>query len=282
MAPTIAAALRFAEEALESSASPRMDAEILLAFCLQKPRSHLFTWPEHGLSDANWQTFQTLLSRRQAGEPIAYITGEREFWSLNLQVSPSTLIPRPETELLVETCLNLLAPQGPLAVLDLGTGSGAIALALAWERPLWQLTAVDISAEALTIAQSNAVRHQLERIRFIQSDWFKNIPPQRFDAIVSNPPYIATQDPHLQQGDLRFEPMHALASGQTGMDAILLLASQARDWLKPGGWLLVEHGYDQRIAVQTALQDFGWQNIQSWQDLQKLDRLTGAQSPNSG
>ena len=229
-----------AAQRLEStSESARADAEILLAHCLQKSRTWLFTWPEYSVPTAGEAHFQQLLTQRLRGVPVAHLTGQREFWTLNLKVTPDTLIPRPDTELLVETALSLLpsASAGePPNILDLGTGTGAIALSLASERPDARLTACDFSATALAVARENARSHGLHHVTLIQSNWFEALPTQRFTMIVTNPPYIETNDPHLAQGDVRFEPLSALTAGNDGLDDIRHIVQHAPAWLIQGGW----------------------------------------------
>lgn len=218
--------------------------------------------------------FQTLLTARRGGQPIAYLTGEREFWSLTLQVNEHTLIPRPETETLIEWALELALP--PAArVADWGTGSGAIALALASERPAWQLLATDISEDALVVARDNARRLALANVKTLCTDWELGLEGQKFDLLVSNPPYVVQSDPHLEQGDLRFEPRSALASGPQGLDALRRIISVAPDYLEAGGWLLLEHGYDQGSEVLELLESAGFSATQCRQDLAGMDRISG-------
>src|SRR5690606_7856385 len=209
-----------------------------------KPRSYLFTWPDQSVPEAEVARFSALLARRRSGEPVAYLLGEQGFWTLDLQVSPDTLIPRPDTERLVQLALELGPPQ-PAAVLDLGTGTGAIALALASERPHWQLTGGDRMPGAVALAEQHRARPGLAHARFLESDWFAALDAARYDLIVSNPPYIAVDDPHLTQGDVRFEPASALVSGADGLDDIRHLVETAPSHLQPGGWLLLEHGWQQ-------------------------------------
>lgn len=259
---------------LVDSPSPALDAELLLVEVLGKPRSYLRSWPERQPSSAQSQQYRDLLERRRQGEPVAYLLGQRGFWSLDLQVEPSTLIPRPDTERLVELALQL-GPAEPVQVLDLGTGSGAIALAVAAERPHWHVTGCDRIAAAVALAERNRQRLQLDNVQFRQSDWFAELGQQRFQLILSNPPYIAEDDPHLQQGDLRFEPHSALVSGADGLDDIRQIVAQAPAHLLPSGWLLLEHGWQQASAVQQLLRDQGFSEVQSWQDLGGHQRVTG-------
>lgn len=258
---------------LPDSPTPRLDAELLLAQALGKSRSYLHTWPEHEPALAQREQYQAMLVRRRAGEPVAYILGRQGFWSLDLDVASHTLIPRPDTELLVETALALL-PATPLQVLDLGTGTGAIALALACERPAWQVTGVDRVPEAVALAQGNGTRLQLANARFAESCWFSALAGQRFQLIVSNPPYIAAADPHLSQGDVRFEPSSALVAGVDGLDDIRLIIEQAPAHLLAGGWLLLEHGFDQAEAVRELLVQRGFATVDSRRDLGGHQRIS--------
>ncbi len=270
---SISEALDFARERLAGTDSPRADADILLTHVLERPRSYLLTWPERVLSPEQWTDFQALVARRARGEPIAYLIGSRGFFGLDLAVSPAVLIPRPETELLVEAALARL-PEGPCAVADFGTGSGAIALAIADARPDASVVAVEASPEALAVARANAERLGLTNVDFRPGDWCSALVDERFDAIVSNPPYIRADDPHLAQGDVRFEPAMALASGVDGLDAIRAILACAPAHLKPGGWLLFEHGYDQAEDVAALMRAAGFAEVESLQDLQGHGRVT--------
>ncbi|SFS05550.1 [protein release factor]-glutamine N5-methyltransferase [Stenotrophomonas maltophilia] len=259
----------------------RHEAELLLLHVLERPRSWLFAHATDPLPATAQAAFEALLARRAAGEPVAYLTGRRGFWTLDLRVDAATLIPRPETELLVELALERLPPERPLSVADLGTGSGAIALALASERPLAQVLATDASAGALAVAAHNAAHHELRNVRFAEGgqDWYAPLQGARFALIASNPPYIASDDPHLQQGDLRFEPASALASGIDGLDDIRRIVAGAPEHLQPAGWLLIEHGWDQGAAIRTLFDAAGFADVQTQQDLEQRDRVTLGRRP---
>ncbi|WP_342245246.1 peptide chain release factor N(5)-glutamine methyltransferase [Pseudomonas sp. OTU5201] len=263
---------------LPDSPTPRLDAELLLAAALSKPRSFLHTWPERVVSSEVAERFASYLQRRRMGEPVAYILGHQGFWSLDLEVAPDTLIPRPDTELLVETALALL-PASTSKVLDLGTGTGAIALALACERLGWEVTGVDRISAAVALAERNRARLKLNNARFVESHWFSALGEQRFALIVSNPPYIPSQDPHLAKGDVRFEPTSALVAGADGLDDIRLIIRDAPKHLLPGGWLLLEHGYDQAPAVRDLLARQGFQHVESRRDLGDHERISLGQWP---
>ncbi len=260
-----------------TSASPRLDAELLLSKIINQSRTYFYSHPEAVLTQIQQEQYQHVIKQRAAGQPIAYLTGTREFWSLPLNVNQDTLIPRPETELLVELMLNRLPSSSPATVLDLGTGSGAIACALALERPDWQLLAVDKSQTALHVAHHTATQLGLHNLNVLCSNWFESIPNQQFNAIVSNPPYIADNDPHLSQGDVRFEPRDALSSGTQGLDALNHIIEQSPKWLTPGGLLLLEHGFEQGVAVTTLLRENGFEQVQCWKDWQGHDRVSGGQ-----
>ena len=279
MPNTISQLLQLGSEQLSpTSDSARLDSEILLAYVLQENRTYLFTWPEKTLTTTQHQCFIDLLERRRSGEPIAYIVGEQEFWSMSLRVTPDTLIPRPETELLVELCLEKITPGTNKKILDLGTGSGAIALAIAKECPECQVTGIEQSRQALIIAEGNAQNLKIKNVHFQHGHWFQQIAPDdNFDIIVSNPPYIAIHDPHLSQGDVRFEPETALTSGLDGLDDIRKIASQARRFLATDGWLLLEHGYDQSTLITELLTSLNYKNITDHNDLANLPRVVVAQ-----
>lgn len=278
--PTIGEALQEARAALKQALTldgreAGLEAHILLGHALQQSRAHLIAYGDTPLLEEQATQFHALLARRLHGEPIAYVLGEREFFGLPLQVTPDVLIPRPDTELLVELALALIPEQAEWELLDLGTGSGAVALAIAKHRPLSRVTAIDQSAAALAVAEANAERLRIPNIRFLQGDWYAPLnADEHFDLIVSNPPYIAESDPHLKQGDLRFEPQTALASGADGLDALRTIVTQAPSRLKPGCRVLLEHGFDQGPACRHLLQSAGFEQISSQQDLSGLERVS--------
>lgn len=254
------------------SETPQLDAQLLLCFVLDKPRTYLYTWPEKNLDAATLSRFETLLTRRLQGEPIAHLTGEREFWSLTLEVNPSTLIPRPDTEALIEHILGLSLPEAA-QVVDLGTGTGAIALALASEMPRWQMHAVDLQQPAVELACRNRDRHGL-RVDIRQSSWFEALSGLKFDLIVSNPPYIEADDPHLSQGDVRFEPLSALVADNNGLADIEHIIEKGRDFLNDGGTMVLEHGFEQAGAVRQLFEQYGYQQVGSGKDLAGKDRFS--------
>lgn len=256
-----------------------VDADILLAHALARPRSWLFAHAEATLEPEPVARFDALLQRRLAGEPVAYLTGTQGFWTLDLAVTPATLIPRPETELLVELALARLVSNRAVRVADLGTGSGAIALAIAKERPLARVVATDASACALAVARGNADRNHIRNVEFRCGDWWAPLAGESFDLIASNPPYIADHDPHLAQGDLRFEPALALACGADGLNAIRALAAQAPAHLQHSGWLLLEHGWEQGAPVRDLLQQAGLVDIETARDLELRERVTLGRRP---
>lgn len=248
------------------SDSAKLDSELLLAFILKKPRSYLYAWEDEKISDKNQSEFKRLLARRIKGEPIAHILGERGFWSLDLKVTADTLIPRPDTERLVELALDIIPQQAKWKILDMGTGTGAIALSLAKERPDCFVTATDQSLAALDVAKQNAQRNKISNIEFLQSDWFTKLESRQFDMIVSNPPYICNNDPHLQQGDVRFEPLSALTAGEDGLNAIRTIIKNSYQHLGHGAVLLLEHGYDQADAVCNLLKQANFSLVHNLQD----------------
>ena len=264
-------ALKWAKTALVSSDSALLDAQVLLAFVLDKETIYLMTWPERELSPQQATRFEALIEQRAKGLPVAHLTGEREFWSLPLKVNNSTLIPRPDTELLVEVTLEKCAANAH--ILDLGTGTGAIILALASELPHARCVAVDFSQEAVTLATENRDNLQLKQVEIKQSNWFDNVQGQ-FDVIVSNPPYIDPDDIHLQQGDVRFEPLSALIANEQGLSDIRHIVEHAKNHLKIGGCLLFEHGFEQASAVQGILFHYGFEKVTTVQDYARQDRVT--------
>lgn len=254
----------------------RLEARILLMYALGLSRSQLVTQSQRCLTPSEAQHLTDLFQRRIAGEPIAYLVGEREFYGLSFYVTPDVLIPRPDTELLVELAVEMLPRDGRL--LDMGTGSGAIAVALAHARPDACVTALDASMAALAVAQRNATRHDAA-IQFVHSDWYSALPNTNFHLIVANPPYIPAHDVHLTQGDLRFEPAAALTDHADGLSALRTIVSGARQHLVPGGRLLVEHGYDQAASVRAIFTECGFSALRSWHDLTNIERVTGGQLP---
>jgi len=270
--------LRAAASELSSSESPRRDAEILLEHVTGKARTYLLAFGETLLTPEQEAQLAALLARRKTGEPVAHLTGEREFWSLPLYVSAATLIPRPDTECLVEQALARL-PDGPCRILDLGTGTGAIALALASERPDCQITAVDVMPDAVALAQRNLARLGFSNLQINQSSWFSALAQHAFEMIVSNPPYIDEHDPHLSQGDVRFEPLTALVAANDGLADIEHIITTAREHLVPGGWLLLEHGWTQGEAVRALFSAAGYASVETCRDYGGNERLTLGKKP---
>ncbi len=257
--------------------SPRLDAELLLSYVTGLSRTSFRAWPERQVTASEAKRFEALVQQRASGHPVAHLLGEQEFWSLPLKVNASTLIPRPDTECLVEAALGLPLPDSA-RVLDLGTGTGAIALALASERGRWQVLACDAVASAVELAAENARRLDLP-VTVVLSHWFDNLPAGRFDLIVSNPPYIASGDRHLGEGDVRFEPASALVAGEDGLDDIRVIAATSTEWLNAGGWLVVEHGFDQGDAVRELFLQAGLVAVETRRDYGDRDRLTLGQWP---
>ena len=256
------------------SDSPRLDAELLMGMVLRKPRSFLHAWPEQQLSEQEAARYEALLRRRFSGEPIAYMTGFREFWSMPLRVTPAVLIPRPDTELLVERALLRLPPDEDTRVLDLGTGSGAVSLAIARERPRAQVIGVDISVAALELARSNAELQKIGNVEFRESDWFDAVRGEKFNVVVGNPPYVAEDDPHLSRGDVRFEPRLALDAGETGMNCFRAILDRAHNYIVRQGWLLLEHGPDQHMPLRRLMEAQHYHDITPHKDAAGRDRVT--------
>jgi release factor glutamine methyltransferase len=273
---TVSKLLEDAARRLGQHDRPRLEAEVLLAHVLDKPRSYLHAWPEAEVGPAQRHRFDDLVQQRVTGHPVAYLTGGREFWSLELSVSADTLIPRPETELLVELVLARLPRREALKVADLGTGSGAIAVALGRERPAWRLYAVDRWSACLRVARANAGRTGLTNLSFVQGDWSRAFGDCSLDAIVANPPYVATGDPHLGQGDVRFEPRRALAAGPDGLDALQRLIDDAPRVLKPGALIAVEHAPAQTGRLHKLLNSNLFHDIETHCDLAGLERASTA------
>ncbi|KAA0014200.1 peptide chain release factor N(5)-glutamine methyltransferase [Billgrantia pellis] len=255
------------------SPSPRLDAEVLLCYVMGVDRTWLYTWGDHAAPTFERARFEALVAARASGHPVAYLTGEREFWGLALATSPHTLIPRPDTETLVEALLEL-AQEGSGRLLDLGTGTGAIALAFASERPAWEILGVDRVTEAVALATANARRLGVANARFVVSDWFSALADARFSLIAANPPYIDSRDPHLSQGDVRFEPKSALVSAEAGLADLRHIIRSARAHLAPGGWLVLEHGHEQAAPVRALLHEAGYVDLASRRDLGGRERVS--------
>jgi len=277
MRETVHTLLENATSALAcSSPSAALDAQLLLAFTLGKSGAWLRAWPEHQPDETDLARFADLVARRRAGEPIAYLRGTREFWSMRLHVSPDVLVPRPETEGVVEAALARIPHDARWDVLDLGTGSGAIALALARERPHCTITATDVSSAALAVARSNATALRLENVVFRCGAWYEPVTDECFHLIAANPPYVADDHPRLDDDELRYEPRLALAGGSDGMRDLCTVIAGAPARLEHGGMIVLEHGYDQRAAVNDALVASGFELVQCYQDLAGLDRVSAA------
>jgi len=277
---SIQAALDSAGELLAAcNDAPALESSVLLAHVLGMTRTQLRTRPEQTLRTDQQQAFFDLIARRKAGEPVAYLIGHREFWSLDLIVNEHTLIPRPETELLVELALARIPRDKEFHVLDLGTGSGAIALAIASERPNCHITASDRSPQALAVARANANRLNIANMSFREGSWLSPFSTERFDIIVANPPYVAEHDPHLDEGDLPAEPRSALVAGPTGLEMIGAIIDGAKRHMREEAWLLMEHGYNQADMVTRLLHDAAYRQIQTWRDTAGIERVSGGQCP---
>lgn len=266
---TVGDALKRASERIDS-----VDARVLMSHAIARDAAYLIAHPEVQLRAGEHATYDALVERRTQGEPVAHLTGEREFYGRPYKVSPAVLIPRPETELLVDLALERIAQDGPSRVIDLGTGSGCIAISLASERSHAKILALDQSLEALAVARRNAVAAQVGNVAFLQSDWFSALRREHFDVIVANPPYVASGDHHLAEGDVRFEPRTALDGGADGLDAIRHIVKHAREHLSPGGWLLFEHGHDQGERARLLLHSEGYESIFTAHDLAGTDRVS--------
>jgi len=264
--------LKLSQRLEKVSESPQLDLELMLCHLLDRPSSYLYTWPEKQLDPDVTDSLLKMLERREQGEPVAHIIGHRGFWSFDLEVSPHTLIPRPDTEVLVEKALELCDVENA-RVADLGTGTGAIALALAKEHPVWQVVASDYVQPAAELAERNRQRLHLNNVKVVQGSWFE---PHSglYDLVVSNPPYIDPEDQHLQQGDVRYEPISALVADNKGMADIELISDQARSFLSSGGWLLFEHGYDQGDKSRQLLQKLGYKQVDTCRDYGQNERVT--------
>ena len=275
MSEQIDTAIRWGKERISGcSESARLDAELLLAHCLNKPRSFLYSWPEQQLSEPCWYLYQQLVKMRVQPTPVAYLLGTREFYSMEFLATDAALIPRPETELLVELALQLIPSTEPVRVCDLGTGTGIIAITLKKQRPSACVFATDVDPACLLLAGENAGRHGAV-IEFIESDWYRQLPTeQKFDLIVSNPPYIAADHPFLKQGDLPAEPQIALTPGETGLEAIQVIIGQARDYLAVGGHMILEHGYDQQAVVAQLFKSHGFDETRCATDHNDLPRTS--------
>jgi release factor glutamine methyltransferase len=267
-------ALKQGSQKIHSSDTAKLDTEILLCSVLKRERTYLYAYPEQELSKEEADSFNKLIALRSEGRPIAHITNQKEFWSLTFHITQDTLIPRPETELLVETALKYIQNDSVKNILDLGTGSGAIAIAIASERPLAKITATDTSDEALMIAKQNADRHKINNIKFKNANWFDKENTNLYDVIVSNPPYIEINDPHLTQGDVQFEPLSALASGNDGLDDLRIIIRESKIHLNKQAWLLVEHGYNQGEQVRQLFNENEYSSTSTIKDYSHNDRVS--------
>ena len=278
MSSSIAELLKKSTELNTVSDSARLDIEVLLAYVLKKDRSFLYTWPEKALTLSQLDQFNVCFERRKQGVPIAHIVEQKEFWSLTFKTNPSTLIPRPETEILVEFCIEQIKLHLPLSkknrVLDLGTGTGAIAIAIAKTFPEIRVDGVDKIQEAIKLAKSNATLNAVHNAKFFLSDWFSNV-DDSYDVIVSNPPYVAPEDPHLEQGDVSFEPKSALVAREKGLADIYTIIQKSKTFLKSKGFLCIEHGWNQGDEVRTALKQYGFNQIETKRDYSRNERVTG-------
>ncbi|MBS0286240.1 MAG: peptide chain release factor N(5)-glutamine methyltransferase [Proteobacteria bacterium] len=271
---TIGELLKWASDALKQSQDvPQLEAQVLLAHVLDCSRSALYAWPEKEVSNTDTETFQSLIQRRLQHEPIAYLTGHKEFWSLDFEVTKDTLIPRADTELLIKVVMQTL-DDNPHTVIDLGTGCGAIACTLAHLKPKWQVVGLDISKQAIQVAQKNAQKLNISNVEFLVSNWFESLPPKQYDAIVGNPPYIRGNDVHLIHGDLPFEPTIALTPGNTGFEAYEIILNACKPYLKDKGLVAFEHGFDQGAHLSELLAQAGFGDIETFQDLAGKDRVT--------
>jgi len=280
MSEQIEAAIRWgAGQIADCSETARLDAELLLAHCLEKPRSYLYSWPEKTLDETCWQRFRQLVELRRRPTPVAYLLGRREFFSLDYAINPAALVPRPETELLVELALELIPAKESWRVCDLGTGSGIIAVTVASRRPACRVSACDLDARCVALARENALRHGVE-IEVFESDWYRGLAPgARFELILSNPPYIAAGHPFLAAGDLPAEPELALTPGPSGLEALQTIIAGAPEFLEPGGWLMVEHGYDQQAAVGELMSAAGFIDTHCAYDFNDLPRASVGKHP---
>ena len=269
----IANAIKYAQQQFVKSDSARLDAEVLICSVLKCERIHLYTYPEKRLSNTDLSSFKKLIKLRIEGHPIAHLIQKREFWSLDLEVTIDTLIPRPETEILVEAALDLIPKELPRSILELGTGTGAISIAIASSRNLARITATDIKKAALDVAISNAKSYQLSNINFENANWFDMKDISTYDLIISNPPYICIDDPHLGQGDVRFESESALVSGKEGLDDLRIIITGAKNHLNNNGWLLVEHGHQQGKTIKQLLKNNNYSTISTLKDYSNLDRI---------